>query len=81
MIEGTALLLAVEWSFKAPILFGDTIAARIRVASTRLLTDEARGIVEFEFQITNQAEELIQTGRQVFMVYASRAAMRPTHPR
>jgi acyl dehydratase len=77
VIEGTALLLGVEWRFKAPVRFGDTIAAVIRVASTRLLSDGQRGIVEFEFAINNQRDELVQEGRHVFLVFASAEAMQP----
>jgi acyl dehydratase len=77
VIEATALLLGVEWRFKGPVLFGDTIAAVIRVASTRLLEDGTRGIVEFEFEITNAAGKLVQEGRHVFLVFASADAMRP----
>jgi acyl dehydratase len=78
VIEGTALLLGVEWRFKGPVRFGDTLAAVIRVASTRLLPDGQRGIVEFEFEIHNQRGELVQEGRHVFLVYTSGEAMRPT---
>src|SRR5690349_13756605 len=77
LIEGTSILLGVEWSFKAPIRFGDTVAAAIRVASTRLLSDGSRGIVEFEFDISNQRSELVQTGRHVFLVYTDAESMMP----
>jgi acyl dehydratase len=78
VIEGTALLLGVEWRFKGPVRFGDTIGAVIRVASTRLLSDGDRGIVEFEFEINNQRGELVQEGKHVFLVYASAASMQPS---
>lgn len=80
VIEGTALLLGVEWCFKGPVRFGDTLAAVIRVASARLLSDGRRGIVEFEFEIDNQRGELVQEGRHVFLVYTSAEAMRPAAP-
>jgi len=77
LVEGTSLLLGVEWSFKSPVRFGDTIAAVIKVASTRLLADGTRGIVEFEFELSNQRSELVQTGRHVFLVYTDAKSMRP----
>jgi acyl dehydratase len=77
VIEGTALLLGVEWRFKGPVRFGDTLAAVIRVGSTRLLSDRQRGIVEFDFEINNQRDELVQEGRHVFLVYTSAEALRP----
>lgn len=70
VIEGTALFLGLEWRFKAPVLFGDTIAAKITVDGIRVLADKQRGIVDFDFVITKQDGTVVQEGRHTFLVYA-----------
>jgi acyl dehydratase len=71
VIEGTALFVGLEWRFKAPVRLGDTVAATITVAATRLVSSGDRGIVEFDFEIRNGDGVLVQEGRHTFMVYAS----------
>lgn len=69
VVDGTAIaLLGVEWSFRAPIRFGDTVAAEITVGSKREVSDPARGLVVFCFRLTNQDDELVQEGEHTFMV-------------
>jgi acyl dehydratase len=69
VIDGTAIaLLDVSWSFRAPIRFGDTIAAAITVKDKREVSDPASGIVTFAFRLTNQSDDLVQEGEHVFLV-------------
>jgi acyl dehydratase len=69
VVDGTAVaLLGVEWSFRAPVRFADTIAAEIEVRDRREARDQTRGIVTFGFRLTNQDGALVQEGTQVFMV-------------
>jgi acyl dehydratase len=69
VIDGTAVaLLGVQWNFRAPVRFGDTLAGHIRVAETRPTSDGANGLVRFDFELTNQHDVLVQSGQQVFMV-------------
>jgi acyl dehydratase len=69
VVDGTAVaLLDVSWSFRAPIRFGDTIAATITVVGKREVSDPATGIVTFGFRLTDQSGELAQEGEQVFLV-------------
>ena len=69
VVDGTAVaLLGVNWSFRAAVRFGDTLAACVRVAETRPTSDASRGIVTFEFRLSNQDDVLVQEGRHVFMV-------------
>jgi acyl dehydratase len=69
VVDGTAVaLLDVSWSFRAPIRFGDTIAAVITVTGKREVFDPASGIVTFGFRLTNQADALVQEGEHVFLV-------------
>jgi acyl dehydratase len=69
VVDGTAVaLLGVTWRFRGPVRFGDTLAGHIRVADTRPTSDGANGIVTFDFELTNQRDEVVQSGQQVFMV-------------
>jgi acyl dehydratase len=69
VIDGTAVaLLDVNWHFRAPIRFGDTIASVITVASKRETSNPSAGIVTFAFALTNQSGELVQEGEHVFLV-------------
>jgi acyl dehydratase len=69
VIDGTAVaLLGVEWAFKAPVRFGDTISAEITVADKREVSDVTRGIVKFSFRLLNQDDTLVQEGQHVFMI-------------
>jgi acyl dehydratase len=69
VIDGTAVaLLDVGWRFRAPVRFGDTIAATIAVVSKRETSDPTSGIVVFSFQLENQRDDLVQEGEHVFLV-------------
>jgi acyl dehydratase len=69
VIDGSAVaLLGVEWRFTGPVRIGDTIRAQIRVAGARETSDPSRGLVEFEFELTNQRDEVVQAGTQRFLV-------------
>ena len=68
-IEGTTLaFVGMEWRFKAPILFGDTITVRSRVAEKRETSKPDRGIVRFEVQVVNQRGEVVQEGTQTLLM-------------
>jgi Acyl dehydratase len=68
-IEGTTLaFVGMEWRFKAPILFGDTISVRSHVAEKRETSKPDRGIVRFEVQIVNQRGEVVQEGTQTLLM-------------
>jgi acyl dehydratase len=69
VVDGTAVaLLDVSWSFRAPIRFGDTIAAAITVTGKREVSDPTAGIVTFGLRLTNQDDALVQEGEHVFLV-------------
>jgi acyl dehydratase len=68
-IEGTTLaFVGMEWRFKAPILFGDTITVRSGVAEKRETSKPDRGIVRFEVQVVNQRGEVVQEGTQTLLM-------------
>jgi len=69
VIDGTAVaLLDVDWHFRAPIRFNDTIAATITAASKRETSNPTAGVVTFAFTLTNQDGDLVQEGEHVFLV-------------
>ncbi len=69
MLEGTTLaFLGLEWDFKGPVLFGDTIYGRLEVAFKRETSRPERGIVHFDCQILNQRDDVVQQGVLKMMV-------------
>lgn len=69
IIEGTTIaFLGLEWSFRAPILFGDTITVRSRVSDKRETSKPDRGIVSFSVELVNQRGEVVQEGKQTLLM-------------
>lgn len=60
--------LGWSWSFRAPILIGDRIHARLAVHDMRLTKRGDRGIVKLEMQIMNQNARVVQEGTSDLMV-------------
>jgi 3-hydroxybutyryl-CoA dehydratase len=69
--------LGWSWSFRAPILIGDRIHARLKVHAMRLTRRGDRGIVKLEMQIMNQNGHVVQEGSSDLMV-RRRAAQEET---
>lgn len=61
--------LGWNWSFRAPVLAGDSIGVRIAVRSLRRTRREDRGIACLEFDVTNQRGEPVQAGENQLMLY------------
>lgn len=61
-LQAVASLGWKEWNFKAPIVAGDSISARISIASMRPTSKKDRGVVELMFEVTNQKNEIVQSG-------------------
>jgi len=62
-LEGTAqAFLGLEWKFKGPLLIGDTIHVRGRVARTREVKALEGGILVLEVTVVNQKDEVLQEG-------------------
>lgn len=69
LLDGTAIaLLGVEWSFAAPVRIGDTVRARIEVGETRPSRDPEGGVVALAFELVNQEDMVVQTGRARLLV-------------
>ncbi len=67
-LQAVASLGWNEWSFKAPILAGDSIAATIRIAEMRLTSSGDRGVVQLGFEVTNQHGVTVQSGRNALLM-------------
>jgi acyl dehydratase len=67
-LQAVASLGWSGWSFKAPILAGDSIEATIRVAEMRLASSGERGVVQLEFEVRNQDGVTVQSGRNALLM-------------
>ncbi|MFN2114455.1 MAG: MaoC/PaaZ C-terminal domain-containing protein [Anaerolineae bacterium] len=68
-IEGTALaFLGLDWKFRKPILFGDTVHLVARVAETRPAPAMGGGIVKFDVRVVNQRDDVVQKGTWSILV-------------
>lgn len=59
-----------NWSFRRPVIVGDTISVKITVLEKRQTKNPDRGILRLGFAVTNQRGELVQDGENLLMVYA-----------
>ena len=62
-----AASLGWNWKFCAPILVGDRIGAKLRVAAVRL-SSKGQGILTLALQVTNQAGLVVQEGETTLLV-------------
>ncbi len=67
-LQAVASLGWKEWNFKAPIIAGDSIGAEISVKSMRETSKGDRGIVELNFDVTNQNGTLVQSGTNALLM-------------
>lgn len=66
-LQGIATL-SWNWSFKAPILIGDRIAARFDVHAKRPTRRAERGIITFNVKVVNQNGAVVQEGQTLLMM-------------
>ena len=75
-VDATAIaMLGVEWRFKKPVFFGDTIRLRITLASKRLTSKPDRGIIVRNVEVLNQHGDVVQEGRFTTMVQTREAVV------
>lgn len=67
-LQAVASLGWKDWSFKAPILPGDSIGAMITVGEMRLTSSGDRGIVHLGFDVRNQNDVMVQAGRNALLM-------------
>ncbi len=69
LIDGTTTgLLGLTWTFSAPVKIGDTIHARVTLASKRPTRDASLGIVVLRLAVMNQASTTVQIGEMTLMM-------------
>lgn len=69
LFEGTAIAsLEWTWRFKKPLLIGDTLTVRWKIARKRDTKKPDRGIIWEEVQLLNQREELVAEGEHTVMI-------------
>ncbi|MCG2770140.1 MAG: MaoC/PaaZ C-terminal domain-containing protein [Chloroflexota bacterium] len=75
LMEGTVLaFMGLNWKFKAPIMIGDTISLRIRVAKKREAAQMGGGIIILSIYLHNQHGEVVQEGSWTILVRSSPSA-------
>lgn len=68
VIEGTVeAFLGLEWRFRGPIRFGDTIHGEVAVKSRRV-SSKGQGLVTLALRLLNQRDETIHEGDVTIMV-------------
>jgi acyl dehydratase len=67
-LQAVASLGWNEWSFKAPIIAGDSISATITIAEMRLTSTGDRGVVQLGFEVSNQDGVAVQSGRNALLM-------------
>lgn len=67
-LQAVASLGWNEWSFKAPIMAGDSIGAVISVDEMRVISSGDRGVVQLRFDVTNQEGITVQAGRNALLM-------------
>lgn len=78
-LQAVASLGWNAWSFKAPIVAGDSISAKITVAEMRLTSAGDRGVVQLVFDVTNQDGVTVQSGRNALLMRRSGAGQALGH--
>lgn len=58
-----------DWSFKAPVLAGDRIFARLEIVGKRPARMPDQAVLTLEFRVTNQDGTLVQTGSNALLAY------------
>jgi acyl dehydratase len=61
-------LVGLEWRFRAPVHYGESIAARLRVTARRVTGKPDRGLVTFAVEVVNAGGEVVQEGELVELV-------------
>ncbi len=60
--------LGLEWAFRRPIVPGDRVRVRMRVAQKRATRDPAQGLVKLALTLLNERDETAQEGSFTLLV-------------
>ena len=61
-------LVGLEWRFRGPVRYGESIAARLKVKARRVTGKQDRGLVTFAVEVVNAGGEVVQEGELVELV-------------
>lgn len=68
LINGTARgLLNLNWDFRAPVRFGDTVHVRVSVEDVRPAKNDA-GVLTLRLEVVNQSGATAQTGTMTLLM-------------
>ena len=67
-VQAVASLGWNEWSFRAPIIAGDSIRATVKVEDMRVTSAGNRGVVHLWFEVQNQDGVIVQSGRNALLM-------------
>ncbi|WP_371422454.1 MaoC/PaaZ C-terminal domain-containing protein [Tardiphaga sp.] len=69
LFEGTVLgLLDLGWKFTGPVRPGDTVTVVVGVLDKKPTRKPDRGVVDFQFEILNQRDEIVQIGTAKILI-------------
>ncbi len=60
--------LGLEWSFRRPVVPGESVRVRMRVAQKRATRDPAHGLVRLQLSLLNDRDETAQEGSFTVLV-------------
>ncbi len=66
--ETLAAFLGLDWSFRKPVIPGESVRVRMRVAQTRATRDPAHGLVKLQLTLLNDRDETAQEGSFTLLV-------------
>lgn len=68
-VEGTAeAFIGLEWKFRAPIKFGDTVRVQARVKQKKAMSRLGGGFITFDVKLLNQRDEIVQKGTWTVLI-------------
>jgi acyl dehydratase len=68
-----AFLRVVEWHFRAPVFFGDTIRVHTQVVGKEQRSRGRRGVITWKREILNQDDKIVQEGMHCTLVEGLKA--------
>ena len=63
-----AFLRIRDWQFKAPVFIGDTIRVQTRLLEKEVRGRGRRGVITWQRQLVNQADNIVQEGTSLTLV-------------
>ncbi len=67
--EGTVeAFISLEWKFRAPVKFGDTIRARLEVKQKKEMARLGGGFVILDVAVLNQGDDVVQKGSWTLLI-------------